>query len=455
MPELGSTIGFMRALYLLASRKVHRGNKRIFRDANRGRRALDSAARSVPLALQSLKPPVLIDSSVIVYWNPATNGDKAKKSAALFRSVRRFMINNAALFHNGGDLIYRSTKEDPRERIKGIIAEAEESIEKNPERPVVIVSIGGDKTADNVFEAVHVLRSKYNGDLPPKVFAVAGPGGTANDIRAITGVPNSVLGLIRFLGRGNGTLSWLPFIRFDFRRPDGEIETIHSAYGFTGGQSGVVFKNIDELKKARSGTGKKVTVMDAISMLPKGLLDSRTIHVLTKLNEEVLNAGKPFETAEIFGPLATQRMGSVTKLPIPPMGAWVGLPPPLPHGLVPFLEPFVRKIAADVGFRRFVDSVSHLYSLNMDRHICLGEGDVLCLDFFEKDDSPMEVPGTLAGDPVGPYVGLKAQIVGYIPVLCHPNSDLIAQHNMSTGGSLINNALNTVGNFMSGLHYVR
>lgn len=381
--------------------------------------------------VSEMRSRVHIPGSALFYWNPAANKEKASELAAELSAAMKGMVGSGEL-SIGGKYSFHSTMEDTEARIDHIVAQAGRLLDDNPRQRIAVAAFGGDRTADDVAYAVARIRSERSYDAyVPNVVAVAYPGGTANDVRAITGAPSvwrirreSIQSLARFLS-GN-TVAELPLVRFDLKAPGGRRFQWHSVYGFTAPNSGVFFRDVEEIKRVRKARGESVTVAnDYLPKLPRVAWEARrAVYTRVAVNGEVMNGGKPFKTGEFFLTIPGQ-FGGVTKMPVTEMGARAYVAYKFPWGVAPLLETFGRKILADLGFQHFINLGGRVYPLSRDRQIDLMFGDMMEVDFLNRDGSPREVLGTLAGDAVGPVTGFEARIACYVPFLCNPNSDIM------------------------------
>jgi hypothetical protein len=375
--------------------------------------------------------PIFIPGSVLFYWNPAANKEKASRLAARLSSSMGKMTASGNLTV-GGEYSFHSTLEDTERRIDHIVERAGRLLEENPHQRIAVVAFGGDRTADDIAYAVARIRSEYSkGGVAPNAVAVAYPGGTANDVRAVTGSPpalrrgkDSSLEFLRHLSMGS--VAELPLVQFDLKLSDKRRMRWHSIYGFTAPNSGTFFRELEAIKRRRKLCGESVTVAgDYLPKLPRTVWEAREpAYIRVAMNGEPMNEGRPFKIGEIFLTIPGQ-FGNVTKLPVPEMGARAYIAYPFPWGLMPFFEPFGRKVLVDLGFQHFVNLGGRVLPMTMDRQLDLLAGDVMGVDFQNRDGSPREVFGTLAGDAVGPLTGFEARIAGRVPFLCHPRSDLM------------------------------
>jgi hypothetical protein len=399
------------------------------------------------------KRPFHIPGSVLVYWNPAANRDKSKKAKDDLVEEFRALGLNEKSWDDGtivfdhqnvgssrrvidGSIAFRSTLEDPDERLEDMVAHVEALLEVDPGQRVVVVGIGGDRTVDDVAVAVQMVKEKSNpGEGPRHVLPAGKKGGTANDLCCITGTPKGTRAFLNFLGDGVETP--LQGLRFTLGSRVSDGVSQRSFYGSTWGESGALFKRLEAVKVERKKRGGSVSVLDYLLLLPKTILDSRIIQVKGVIlrkdgSEEYINDGEPIKCGEVFGPLVTHQLGGVTKMPFMKSGAMVYLAPPYPFGVTPFLEPFVRNVFALAGFQGAIQLFGRVLTLNDERQIHLEPGDGIGFEFFEEDaKTRLKVLGTLAGDVVGPESVVTAKVVEPINFLSDPQCDLRVQQGLA------------------------
>ena len=384
-----------------------------------------------------------IPGSILVFWNPkAHNGDTKKFVAALFRTLNEMQQEGDLKID--GSVVIRPTNKDPNMRIGEIVAEIEVLLKEHPGQRVAVVGIGGDRTANDMTTAViQVYKDHAADESRPDVVAVAGPGGTANDVRRMTGVPSDAKKLIRFLGSAVVT-QWRG-VELEFVLDNGEIERGTTFHGTTWGQSGEMFRALEE-KRNEKGS---FSVFDALSMLPRVLLNAKTMYVDVVVNGKPLNNGKRIATAEIFGPMVTDGLGMVTKFPLPAEGARIMLTPRKPWALITVSEAFLRGILVLMGFQHVIDPDGHLITMSKERNVDVLPGDVVTMRFSDKDGKPSSIAGTMAGDAHKPV--REINVVGMeepIPFLTSPNADLRVQQGLATpslpGGDITNGVIGSM-----------
>lgn len=400
--------------------------------------------------------PVRIPASVIAYWNPEANNEKATEFASALERTMARRMRKGTLFVDG-EYVFRPTLEDEGKRIRDMVEQARRFLGNDFYQSINFPVIGGDRTgADGIEGVAESRRELAQNGMKPNIAAVPIGKGTANDISNNAGVPKTVDGLIKFLGRSK--VVGVPLLQFELIKPNGDVELRKSPYGFTGPNSGKLFREVEQLKKKRRAQGKGVTVSDYLKRLFGTVWSARKpIYVKVKKNGQHLNGGKPFTCGEVIGPLVTPQIGNVTILPIPAMGARIYLAYKFPWGVPPFLEPFGRKILVDLGFQHLINAGDRVYPLSKDRQIDLMPGDEIEMEFLRADGGARGILGTVSGDSIGPITGLKAKIVDTVPVRCDPHCNWLVQQRLAaprlpldglTHGA-VSSAVNYLGGYVS------
>jgi len=442
------------------------------------------------LGLMEHKAPLHIPGSVLIYWNPAANRKRAERAKdALIAELRerglseQLRDDGAVVFTDDdegrdrsiidGQIVFKMTLQDPIKRHYDIVKQIDLLLKENPNQRIAVMGIGGDRTADDVAVAVAGMRRIKVEGKTPYLVAVAAKGGTANDLCGITGVPDGAKPLLRFLGAGQSVETELIGLRFILNSLLPGTGMHESYYGSTWGESGALFARLEKVKAERKRTGGSVSILDYLLLLPKTVLETKTIYVRSEIQgldgtiRKVCH-GKPVPCGEIFGPLATHQLGGVTKLCFSGEAAKLALTPTVPLAVVPLVEAFVRRLLVLVGAQTFVSKNKNggVYTMSGWRQIQLVRGDYIKMEFFEDENAtkPMGVLGTLAGDAVGPDMVVKAEVIEPIPFLSDPNCDLRVQLGLSKArlpgdritGNAISGALNLIGSYARrSMNYLR
>jgi diacylglycerol kinase family enzyme len=372
-----------------------------------------------------------IRGSLIIFWNPKANGGKARQFAARVYHTLDEMQKKGELTVEG-QVVMKPTSEDPDVRIKEMIAEIEAIRSRDPNERIIVVGLGGDRTADDVANAVRQVYALHKSDkIKPYIVAVAGPGGTANDLRRVTGVPSDTRKFVRFLS--TAVTTHLHAVQLEAISDSGETKKETTFHGTTWGVSGYLFGKIDQKKREKGS----FSVLETIFLLPETILHSRTIRAYVEVNGKAANNGKDIEAAEIFGPTVTPEMGRIGWFPMPSDGsARIMFAPPLPLGIIPFSESIVLGILVALGFQQFVSPDGYFLTLPRERNIDIKRGDVVTMKFHTKDGKPQPLTGTIAGDAHPPVQKITFETLEEtVPFLSDPDANIRVQQRLATPSS--------------------
>ena len=365
--------------------------------------------------------PFVIDNSVIIISNPKAGSGKAARAKGQIITVMEQMEGRGELVMNGEDTDFLKTKADPRARVLAILDAIKKS---DPSRPPIIVVLGGDGTFADVAEAV--LRSSEEGFRP---ILVPGPGGTAGDMRIELGVPRDPRLIPEFLATAKPVELSVVTVKLD----GGEERLVVHSQG--NGVSGAVF---DEVQNIRSATGR-ISVMTYVRGLVKGIAGTDTFYVK-------VNGGEPIAVGEVLALSNSTSIGSVARVPLPPMGGCVhaipviaDMPGPmrLIPGVMPVLDVARRGSQFMLGDQRVVAPGERIGFLDARRIFPLTPGGSVTLDFVDKDGSPRAIPGILNGDPTkaasSVVIECKKQTIAS---LAAPDSGIMVRRGLAAPRSL-------------------
>jgi len=366
-----------------------------------------------------------IPGSLLVIWNPtAHNGATYRIMSRLSSDLRK--MQESGELKIDGDVQIESTDIDPDTRVKKIASTIGDLLEKRPGQRVAVVALGGDRTASDVAKAARQVLADHAADASkPNIVVVAGPGGTANDLRRIMGVPSDAKGLINFLG--SAVVTNVRGVNLELLAEDGKTRNEFTVHGTSWGKSGDANLVFEE-KKRREGS---VSVLDGVLLLLLyGFLNFDSIHVKLDVNGEPLNKGEAIPTLDV-GAMVTQGFGMIMRYPMPEQGAKIMLLPPNPWGSVVFIETFVRGLLALLGFQHVIKHGSRLLTLPRGRDIDILPGDVATMRFEDKEGKPVSVRGTISGDQAGPVTGMIIGVEEPVGFLTSQDADIRVQQGLA------------------------
>lgn len=376
-----------------------------------------------------IKLPMVIDGSLIIIYNPVAGSGKAGRYFDRLHGVIGEMLSTKKLVVKG-DVVYLRTRDNPGARAASIIRQLSTS-----ERPPTVVAVGGDGTSAEVAEAL--WRASREGS---RYLLIAGPGGTAGDMRYELGVPSNPKKFPQFLAEASRVE--IPVITASMDAGSERL-VIHSQGA---GVSGVAF---DVIQKLRSG-GKRVSVFDYIRGLVGPILDTETFYIK-------VNGGNPLPVGEVIMLTGSTSIGGVTRIPLPVGGGrlhaievYPGVEGPV--RLIPGL-----KVAAD-AFRRgglfmlggegVIAPGSVLCNFPKDRSFDIGPGDSpMVVEFVDSAGQPKPIKSILNGDP---YPGEVSRVTfratgETVSVLAAPHSGIMIRKGLTAPSTVTDKFASVVG----------
>ena len=363
----------------------------------------------------------VVNGPVLLVFNEVAGNGRARKRADEIKSIfierldkhERVLPGNIYMGHPVECL---ATVRDPEQRVAKIADAIVQLRNQVLGTRVHAISIGGDRTTCDVFDAVNRARRSHQSF---SVVATAYKAGIANDISQFLGTPTNPNELPLFLSLAPD----IPLYGFSILYDGNRAGRSYHAASF--GVSGAIWGEVENARKRvhnalvqpDNGHAAKVSIIDYVQSLTQKILTAPSFYVRA-------NGGIPVRVGEVIVASDIASLGGVTRLSLPEQGVRIFLVNPPPYGVLQVAEVLLKGGLAHAGFQR-INMPGRPFLIPYARQIDLAPGERAMLEFVNKDGRPVEIEGTLNGDyqPSTHRVTIEAD-KRTIPVLVGRSSDM-------------------------------
>lgn len=366
----------------------------------------------------------IVNGPVLLVSNEVAGNGRARKRADEIQGVfiDRFGKQKRALPDNiymGHSVECLATARDPEQRVAEIGDAIVRLGGQAPGTRVHAISIGGDRTTCDVFDAVN-RASRLHQSF--SVVAAAYKAGIANDISQFLGTPTNPSDLPLFLSLAPD----IPLYGFSVLYDGNRTERSYHAASF--GVSGAIWGEVENARKRvhnalvqpDNGHAAKVSIIDYVRSLTQKILTAPSFYVR-------VNGSIPVRVGEVIVASDIASLGGVTRLSLSEQGVRSFLVNPPPYGVLQVAEVLFKGGLAHAGFQR-INMPGRPFMIPYARQIDLAPGERATLEFVNKDGGPVKIEGTLNGDyqPSTHRVTIEAD-KQTTPVLVGRSSDMSAR----------------------------